>query len=360
MLLIGCAPSKQEQLKQIGGTWGPASVTHVRVEMQAMGGVANNGLLLPAVSPDGRWIAYLQYYGDTPPSLDSLWTGKNLSGMSLHLRELTEGSQPRVVCASGAIWPSWSPDGGRLVYVVYANDGNPSLCLHDVSTGKTQRLSVGCRGIRTPELSPSGEALAFVAQDQTSEQARLFVLNLADRELTPCPTTLANETQHRPTWTADGRIVFLRQAPGQSHVAHWKPGVFPPEPLALIPVPDTPMGRFQSFAGVGRPLSPDDQRFAYYDILCDRIILLNLRDKPQRVELKPGTRAGCWFAPKRFVAATDKELRLFTDSETSCLLVRGSWLPRESVRNTNQLILCTRGAHRHEFQVIQMRAEPAQ
>jgi hypothetical protein len=361
IVLSGCAPSTREQFKDVGGTWKPAAVTHVRVQMQALGAAANSGLLLPSISPNGTWIAYLEYHGDTPPAVDSLWTGKNLSGMSLHLRELAEDSPPRVVCASGAIWPTWSWNGETLLYVVYSNDGRGSLGLYDTADGKVRRFSVGCDGIMTPAFSPSGDAVAFIARARTSPQSRLYVLNLADRKLTPCPTVQQlGESHHWPTWTADGRIVFLRQSPGLSEVAHWKPGAFPPEALVPIAVPDTPMGRFQSFAGLGRPLSPNDQRFAYYDSLCDRIVLLHLQGQQRRVELKPGTRAGCWFDPARFVAATDKELRLFTDSENSCLLVRGSWLPRECIRNTNQLILCTRGAHRREFHVIRMQVQAVQ
>ncbi len=360
IFLAGCGPSKQEQLRNIDGTWSPASVTHVRVQMQALGETPNNGLLLPAMSPDGRWIASLQYRGDIPLAVDSLWTGKNLAGMSLHLRELVEGSEPRVVCPSGAIWPAWSCDGKQLVYVACASDGNISLSLYDTTSGKTQRLNVGCKGIMMPALSPSNDAIAFIAQEQTTEKPRLYVLTLADRKLTPCPTKQISESHYWPMWTADGRIVFLRQAPNQSQMVHWKPGILPPEPLTSIPVPETSMGWFQSFAGLGRSLSPDDQRLAYYDTLCDRIVLLSLRGDEKRVELKPGTRAGCWFDPSRFIAATDAELRLFADSENSALLVRGSWLPRECVRNKRQLLLCTRGAHRLEFHVIRMQIETEQ
>ena len=356
-VLAGCGPSKQEQLRNVGGTWGPASVTHVRVQMQALGETPNNGLLLPAISPDGRWIASLQYRGDTPPALDSLWTGKNLAGMSLHLRELVEGGESRVVCPSGAIWPAWSPDGKQLAYVVHTGDGHCSLGLYDIAAGKTRRLNVGRDGIMSPAISPSGDAIAFASRDQAHGQARLFVLRLADRKLIPCPSVRLGESHHWPTWTSDGRIVFLRQSPGESHIVHWKPETLPPEPLVSIAVPETTVGRFQSIAGLGCPLSPDAQRFAYYDILCDRIVLLSLQGDEKRVELKPGTRAGCWFDSSRFVAATDSELRLFADSENSALLVRGSWLPRECARNTNQLILCTRGAHRLEFHVIRMLVE---
>lgn len=351
---VGCQPSTQEEFRKIGGTWGDANVTHVRVKMQSMGEATNNGLLLPVISPDGKRIAWMEYHGDAAPAMESLRTGKNSSGMSLHLRELAEGSPSRVVCASGAIWPTWSWDGTRLLYVLYARDGGCSLCVYDTNNGKTRRLSTGCDGIRMPAVSPTGEAIAFVAQGQSPEQLRLYVLSSAEQKLTPCPIQFPGEQHTYPSWTADGRIVFLRQSPGRSSVVHWKPGVFPPESLVPIPIADKPMARFQSFAGIGRSLSPDDQRFAYYDALRDRIVLLSLRGDHLRTELKAGTRAGCWFDPKRFVAATDDELRLFTDAEQSALLVRGNWLPRECVRNSNQLILCTRGAHRREFRIIRM------
>ena len=76
--------------------------THVKVQVEPLGEVPNSGLQLPVVSPDGKWIAYLQHRGGQLIDLDALFTGKGLEAMSLYVRETRTGGRSRQVCQGGA------------------------------------------------------------------------------------------------------------------------------------------------------------------------------------------------------------------------------------------------------------------
>ena len=122
------------------------------------------------------------------------------------------------------------------------------------------------------------------------------------------------------------------------------PRPIPPRQLAKINLPPSPLGTYQAFAGLARPLSPDARYFAYYDAQQDRIVLLSLTDIPNTL-LPAAARAGCWFGPEHFIAASDREMRLFTlPHSPSTLLARAPCLPRSASFNTRQLIFCARAA----------------
>ena len=64
---------------------------------------------------------------------------------------------------------------------------------------------------------------------------------------------------------------------------------------------------YQAFEALGRPLSPDARRFAYYDTAQDLITLLNLTNA-QQTQLPVTTRSGCWLNSQQFVAAGPKRI----------------------------------------------------
>ena len=91
----------------------------------------------------------------------------------------------------------------------------------------------------------------------------------------------------------------------------------------------------------------------------DRIVLVALRDGRQ-IHLADGTRSGCWLDASRFVAATDKEMRLYAPPAASAGLMRGQWLPRRRLDGKDGLIACSRGRHRGEFQMVRVMVTAAE
>ncbi len=357
----GCTPQAQPPAssganRQIQGPWQASQSSHVQVQAEPLGQLPNSGLQLPVVSPDGKWIAYLDFRSNQPIELAALFTGQGLEAMSLHVQPVTPGAAARTVCASGAAWPAWSPDSRRLMFVAYNKAGRCDLGIHDVFTGTTRRISMGLERIMMPAVSPSGKQAAVVVLKTEDESSSLYVVNLDTGKVEQtCPTDFQDSRQLWPQWTTDGRIVFVLSYHGRSWLAQWEPGKFPPEKLCEIRISASQSGVYQALAGLGRPLSPDDRYFAYYNTVADRIVLLSLADG-RCVELPVGTRAGCWFGSGRFVAADQKQMRLFSIRATMpALLMRGLWLPRGANAATSQLLLCSRAAEGRAFALVRMK-----
>ena len=352
----GCSPDNTPSSsdKQIEAQLRPAQATHTKVQLEPVTDVPNNGLQLPLVSPDGKWIAYLDLHSDRAAEFDALFTGHGLAPMSLHIRSLAPGGIARKICASGSAWPAWSPDSRKLVFVAYDAAGKCRLGIYDLPAGTTRFLSISSKSLVMPAVSPNGRQVALVAPGDQVGSLRLHVRDLATGKLTyTCPTDLDGPKQLWPQWTRDGQIIFVLIHDQQSWLAQWLPGDSWPRRLCELRMPESQLGMFQSLAGLPKPLSPDDARFAYYNTAADRIILLNLRDDRQE-QLPMGIRAGCWLDAQRFAAADDEELRLFSiPSSAPALLMHGRWLPRHG--STDGLILCTPGRHRGLFSLVRMR-----
>lgn len=318
----------------------PTQVSHVQAEVQPLAEAPNNGLLLPAVSPDGRWAACLDWRGSRPAALDALFTGRGLGAMALVLRELAPGGRSVTVSEGGAAWPAWSPDSQTLAFVDRSGE-RCDVCTYEVSTGQLSRHSLTVSMAAMLAVAPGGRMVAFVASDEHGNAARLHVADLATGRVDAAPD-LEGKPSRWPQWTPDGRVLFLLTDGSEVWLAQWGPGRFPPEAICPTRLPASPAAQFQALAGLGRPLSPDGRRFAVYDAGLDAIILLELPEGA-RTELPGGTRSGCWLNGRQFVAATDQEMRLYGQGN-SALLMRGQWLPRGADEN-NRLIACTRGSH---------------
>ncbi|MFD4633508.1 amidohydrolase family protein [Streptomyces sp. NPDC058284] len=168
----------------------PVDRPHYRVKEYDLGlGRARptRGIHLPALSPDGRRIAFA--------ALNSLW----LAG--------TSGGRPprrlRRAAATGyLIGPTWARDGKSLVYAD-DRDGLLGVYRHDLATGKETALATG--GRVHPALSPDGKRLACL--DMTG---RLMVRDLATGDERALAAPLGGGgLPGRPSWSPDGRYLAL-------------------------------------------------------------------------------------------------------------------------------------------------------
>ncbi len=180
----------------------------------------------PAISPDGRYMAY--------------FSSRGLFGIDLYLAEVATGTVVRqltsvtrdahfdalsFISSAG----TWSPDGKQLAFVVYA-DGNNEIDVMDVSSGDiTRRIRVrGVGAMADPAWSPDGRTIAFTGfaggisdlylYDLTTSQARAL--------------THDREAQLQPAWSPDGRtLAFVTDAGSETDVGMLR---FGPMRLAML------------------------------------------------------------------------------------------------------------------------------
>jgi Tol biopolymer transport system component len=143
------------------------------------------GIHLPALSPDGRHIAFA--------AVNSLWLADSSGG----------GAPKRLRRAAATeylLGPSWSRDGRALLYAD-DRDGLLGVYRRDLATGEETALATG--GRVHPALSPDGTRLACL--DLTG---RLVVRDLESGTEQVLATPLGGGgLPGRPSWSPDGRYL---------------------------------------------------------------------------------------------------------------------------------------------------------
>ncbi len=215
----------------------------------------------PALSPDGKWLAYLSERGlfsidlyiadavtgrverrltktDTDPHIESLqfiasagaW---DAASARFAYVTVTRGKATLVVAdvaghggertfpldeVDEAWHPTWAPDG-RSVAFAGLSGGVSDLYLLDLAGGTVKRLTNDAFADLQPAWSPDGRRLAFVTDRYSSSletltfgEPRLAVLTLATGAIEPLPA-LASGKHINPQWTSDGTGLFLVAAP---------------------------------------------------------------------------------------------------------------------------------------------------
>lgn len=167
----------------------------------------------PAVSPDGRRVAYVTERGErvdiAVADLDGRWT-RIVSGGDEYVMQ-----------------PRWSPDGSRLLYAQWPHYDMPwderALVVADAETGEARVIAGGARVVNADAVwSPDGRRIAFVA-DRDGDFANLW---LCDADGGNARRLVAESNRHQtPVWSPDGRrIAYSRNDDGDCQLWCWEDG----------------------------------------------------------------------------------------------------------------------------------------
>ncbi len=148
----------------------------------APGGASANSLSFePAISGDGRWVAFTS-------SATNLVTGDTNAATDVFVRDLQTSTTALASVKSTGAWPgnkaSFSPvlsaDGRWLLFRSLAADlaaglvsGTENLFLRDLQSGTTRALTVS--GVTNAAMTPDGRFVAFVGRITFSGNTYLYV-----------------------------------------------------------------------------------------------------------------------------------------------------------------------------------------
>jgi serine/threonine protein kinase/Tol biopolymer transport system component len=154
----------------------------------------------PALSPDGRQVAYVSYKGGNP----HIWL---VDANGSATRQLTQGDDPDHD-------PEWSGDGSTVLFPRTRN-GRQGIWMVPGLGGEATLLVPDAAD---PAVSPDGTRLAFVREVAPSAEPRVFVAPIGHPEQAKQITTDANgRWEHRhPAWSPDGGLICYR-----AHHALW-------------------------------------------------------------------------------------------------------------------------------------------
>ncbi len=177
----------------------------------------------PTFSPDGERLAFVAFDEEGVPS--------NLFVQQIHAETPVALTQQQ----GAELFPAWSPDGESLAYFSY---GQQACGLYHIpSQGGASRklIDTSCR-VTGLAWSPDGQQVVFAAPDSALRVQRLFALNLADYSTRPLTTPAATEAgDTMPVFSRDGaQLLFMRHTNGglgMAHVLDLTTPATPPRPL---------------------------------------------------------------------------------------------------------------------------------
>ena len=323
--------------------------------------IPNSRLQLPAVSPDGKRIAYLK--SDDPEAVissDGLITGKGLNGISLWVRSVDEKVEPTAVAYAGACWPSWSADGRILAFVTFDQDRRSALGLFDVQTGVIERKAVGLRCVLMPTIAPDHAHIAICAYGELPDHTLIFIIDRDTNKTTPGPPA-GDGAQLLPRWINSDTLIYLETSRQGVELKRWTLGDARVATLAQLPGPTSIFDAQHLLTCVDNPLRPDIGAFAYYNPVENRIEMLDLNTGKTRV-LPEGFQACSWWGDDWLVASSDDRVELVSSRRTSgatdqprmIRAVTGRWLPIWADHDRQSVLLIGESEEPDMFSLMQL------
>jgi Tol biopolymer transport system component len=233
-------------------------------------GVSPSSTSLPSASP-GQAAASPSTPATTPPSATPLPT-PTVAGTIVFARAVRGGVDADIcvvesdgtglkTLAGGPDWqerPSWSPDGSRIVYAAGPAPQALELAIWTMNADGSEkvRLTAPGKGL-SPCWSPDGKWMTYGRW--VSWQYKVDVLVMRADGTGRRDVLHLKSDDEDPTWTADGRIVFLRNGD-----------------LFVVEPDGSGLSRLTSGEDIrGYAPSPDAGQVALHDYEGDRLVIVS-------------------------------------------------------------------------------------
>ena len=175
-----------------------ASKSTINTQSMTISKLTSSGkATLAAMSPDGRYAAYVQQDQD---------------GQSLWVRQLATGSSVQIIPTRAVFFdaPSFTPDGNYIYYTYSTDHSFSTLALYAIPTlGGTQRKlpNVPMGGI---SFSPDGKRMAYLSFDLVRAESKLMVADSdGNNERLVSTRKFDKGFRCKPSWSADGKMVVV-------------------------------------------------------------------------------------------------------------------------------------------------------